>query len=274
MDGRSARGWTQLSRRIKAGRADRRAAARTAAQSRPMAQAYRWRRDRRVMEVMRLSGCEILHMQVEGGWPRPRHQTRIAFCTCRRFSASSKTDGLRPVDHLVGDLLAAMGRQAMHEDRILGRASPSARGRPDRACSRLWRRLAVLVAHRHPGIGDDAVRACRPPRRDRSSRVTLGACAFGPFAQRRRRRERLGRRDPQCEVEARRRMDPGGAAHCWRRRSRPPCLPRIGPFFSSKVMTSAITWQGCEQLGQAVDHRHGRRSPPAPSACRDRACGS
>ena len=29
-------------------------------------------------------------------------------------------DGLRTVDHFVGDFLAAVGRQAMHEDRILG----------------------------------------------------------------------------------------------------------------------------------------------------------
>jgi len=30
-------------------------------------------------------------------------------------------NGLRTVDHFVGDLLAAMGRQAMHEDRVLAR---------------------------------------------------------------------------------------------------------------------------------------------------------
>ena len=34
---------------------------------------------------------------------------------------------LRPVDHLVGDFLAAMGRQAMHEDRVGARRGSSAR---------------------------------------------------------------------------------------------------------------------------------------------------
>ena len=35
-------------------------------------------------------------------------------------------DRLRAVDDLVRDLLAAMGRQAMHEDRVLARPPPSA----------------------------------------------------------------------------------------------------------------------------------------------------
>jgi len=34
-------------------------------------------------------------------------------------------DGLRTVDHIVGDFLAAMGRQAMHEDRVLARGAIS-----------------------------------------------------------------------------------------------------------------------------------------------------
>jgi hypothetical protein len=45
----------------------------------------------------------------------------------QRFSASSNTTELRAVDHLVGDLLAAMRRQAVHEQRVgLGRAISAA----------------------------------------------------------------------------------------------------------------------------------------------------
>ena len=45
----------------------------------------------------------------------------IAFCACSRFSAWSKTTELRPVEHLVGDLLAPVRRQAVHDARPAGR---------------------------------------------------------------------------------------------------------------------------------------------------------
>src|SRR6202171_419797 len=65
---------------------------------------------------------------------------------------------LRAVDHFVGDLLAAMGRQAVHEDGVgLG-----ARHQPRIdlvALEQVMAPRAVAVAHGDPGVGDDAVGA-------------------------------------------------------------------------------------------------------------------
>ena len=44
----------------------------------------------------------------------PAARSSSAFCACSRFSASSQTTLLRAVDDLGGDLLAAVGRQAVH----------------------------------------------------------------------------------------------------------------------------------------------------------------
>ena len=49
----------------------------------------------------------------------------------------------------------------------------------------------------------------------------------------------------QLEGEARRRPRASNAARCCRRRPRRRCLPATGPRCSSKVMTSAMIWQGC-----------------------------
>src|SRR5579862_8458989 len=80
---------------------------------------------------------------------------------------------LRPVDHLVGDLLAAMGRQAVHEDGVgLG-----ARHQPRIdliALEQVMAPRAVAVAHGDPGIGDDAVGALDGFLRVRTD-VDLGA---------------------------------------------------------------------------------------------------
>ena len=65
---------------------------------------------------------------------------------------------LRAVDHLVGDLLAAMRGQAVHEDRIiLGQRHQL---RIDLiGLEHVVAVFAVLVAHRDPRIGDDAIDA-------------------------------------------------------------------------------------------------------------------
>ena len=65
---------------------------------------------------------------------------------------------LRAVDHLVGDLLAAMRGQAVHEDRLrLGERHQL--GIDLIGLEQIVAMLAVLVAHRHPGVGDDAIGA-------------------------------------------------------------------------------------------------------------------
>src|SRR5580704_17812481 len=65
---------------------------------------------------------------------------------------------LRAVDHLVGDLFAAMGRQAVHEDGAgLGACHQP---RIDLiALEQVMAPRAVAVAHGDPGTGDDAVGA-------------------------------------------------------------------------------------------------------------------
>ena len=92
----------------------------------------------------------------------PRHQASTPFCACRRFSASSNTSRLRTVDHLVGHLLAAMGGQAMHEDGVRRRAAHQLAvdliGRQQVLAPAL-----VLVAHRHPAVGNDRRGVLRPP---------------------------------------------------------------------------------------------------------------
>src|SRR5580693_2673814 len=89
---------------------------------------------------------------------------------------------LRAVDHLVGDLLAAMGRQAVHEDGVgLG-----ARHQPRIdliALEQVVAPRAVAVAHGDPGVGHDAVGAL-----DGFFRVgadaDFGAGRFYPFQKR------------------------------------------------------------------------------------------
>src|SRR6266700_810483 len=63
---------------------------------------------------------------------------------------------LRTVDHLVGDFLAAMRGQAMHEQRV-GSCQRHQLGVDLIGLQQIVAMFAVLVAHRHPGVGDDAI---------------------------------------------------------------------------------------------------------------------
>ena len=61
----------------------------------------------------------------------PRHQLRMLFCACRRFSASSQTTDCGPSMTAVGNFVATMGRKAVHENRVgLPGHAPSAPHRP------------------------------------------------------------------------------------------------------------------------------------------------
>ena len=80
-----------------------------------------------------------------------------AFCTCRRFSASSHDHAARALEHLGGDLLAAVGGQAVQHDRIVRAHARSGvvqlPGR-EHLCARL---CLGLAAHRDPGVGGEHV---------------------------------------------------------------------------------------------------------------------
>ena len=115
-------------------------------------------------------------------------------------------DGLRAVHHLVGDFLAAMGRQAMHEDRVLRGGAHELR------IHLIWREngaaeVFVGVAHGHPAVGDDRLRA-----RDRGVRVAgdvhRRAILRRPVDQALRRRKLGRRRDIDREAETRGGVNP------------------------------------------------------------------
>ena len=97
--------------------------------------------------------------RVRAHGPSSSRKASTAFWAWRRFSASSQHDALGAVDHVGVDLLAAVGREAVQEDRAgvglrhqLGGDLPG----PEELDARL--RL-LLLAHRHPGVGDDDVGA-------------------------------------------------------------------------------------------------------------------
>ena len=151
------------------------------------------------------------------------NHTISAFWACRRFSASSQTTRLRTVDDVGGDLLPAVGRQAVQHDRVGGGPGQAAAstayganglavpgGRPSRArgpstprCR--WPAVGALgpaagssvtstdppvarrpARRRRPRPGPaGASRACRPGRACRPSRRRAGRSA--PCCWRRRR---------------------------------------------------------------------------------------
>ena len=82
----------------------------------------------------------------------------MPFWACRRFSASSHTTELRAVDHLGGDLVSAMGGQTMHEYGVWFRICHKAPIDPVGG-EQVMAGFPVLLVHRDPGVGDDAVGA-------------------------------------------------------------------------------------------------------------------
>ena len=155
---------------------------------------------------------------------------------------------LRPVHHLVGDFLAAMRRQAMHEQRV-GLGLGHQPGIDLIALEHVVPRLGVAVAHRHPGVGDDAVGIL-----DRLFRVLAdldrGARRLHPVHQ-----PFLGaqfgrRRHPQLEVEALGRVHPG----------RQHIVGIAGPGHRAAADRPALFLEG-HHVGQ---HLAGMRAPRQP----------
>ena len=121
----------------------------------------------------------------------------------------------------------------------------------------LLRRARVGLAHRDPGVGDHAVGAAHRLVRI-VGQLDGAALALAPS------------RAPSCsglscggqaiaQLEAEAAPPPGSTTQrrCCRRRPRRRVRPVIGPCRSSKVIMSAMIWQGWRRVGQAVDHRHG-----------------
>ena len=102
--------------------------------------------------------------------PKPGPRPRFAFPAARPGFPSARAgdwpaccddDALRAVDHFVGHFLAAVGRQAVHEVGVAGRA-PSARRSPGRRRNR-----GGVSRIRLPGPCWSRRRCRRPRRRER-----------------------------------------------------------------------------------------------------------
>ena len=148
---------------------------------------------------------------------RPRSHSSSAFCVCSRFSAWSHTTECGPVDHLVGDLLAAVRRQAVHHDRRPARRSTS-------FCVELvgreHQRALVglgLLPHARPHVGVQDVGA--------ASTASIGSCSD------RRRSRRSRRRSP------RRAARPAGSARTRAGSPTRTCIPAFAPPSSSECAT-------------------------------------
>ena len=151
--------------------------------------------------AMILACRAVLVSGARAGWSwscaRPARRARkisIAFCTCRRFSASSQTTDCGPSSTVGVDLLAR-GRPAGSA----ARSRPAARGQQlgghrVRGEDRLPVAAVVLLAHRDPGVGGDHVAApatasaaesvisTLPPdcRGQRSARATTSGSGWKP----------------------------------------------------------------------------------------------
>ncbi|KAG7666467.1 hypothetical protein KSW81_008416 [Nannochloris sp. 'desiccata'] len=134
-----------------------------------------------------------------------KSHTRSAFCACRTVLGLVPDDRLRAVDDVSGDLVAAVGGQAVQEERVGLRVRHHGRVDAVGAEGRDAMRLLVFFAHRDPGIGDDDV-GPRDGRdrvgRDRDRAARLGRAALGIGDHRGTRRERRGGSD--AHVHARR----------------------------------------------------------------------
>src|SRR5215218_6814092 len=151
-------------------------------------------------------------------------------------------DRARAVHDLVGDLLAAMRRQAMHEDRLLAGGAHQP-GVDLVGLEQIVTAALVLVAIETQQSVTTAATAAN------GSRVTM-ILAPSRFAQLR----SSGRGSSSGGVATA--SPKSSRAAAWTHEAKTllaspvqaTVRPRIGPRCSSKVRTSAMTWHGCEVL--------------------------
>ena len=151
---------------------------------------------------------------------------------------------LRPLEHRLGHLFAAVGRQAVEEDRRrVGARHQRARPRcsPGRPCARCscsasWPIEAQTSVLTTCGAAHRLLGSRGQHDRGALAALPLEDVAVGLVA--------LGTGEPQLEAEHRRRRRSSCSPCCCRRRSRRPRLPAQPPRLSCTVSRSARTWQG------------------------------
>ena len=171
---------------------------------------------------------------------RTRHQVRMPFCACSRFSASSHTTDCGPsMTPAVTSSPRLAGRQCM-------KMASRLRLGHQPLIDAVGRQHVVTVdvgfnPHRHPGVGDDAIGAGGGLRGSVVSRTAALRARPVEHAPRRRQLGRAGQ--PQLEVEAHRRVNPA-RRHIVAVAAPGDDLAGGGPLCSSSVITSAMSWQG------------------------------
>ncbi|OEI70208.1 Uncharacterized protein Cus16_0834 [Curtobacterium sp. ER1/6] len=165
-------------------------------------------------------------------------------------------DAARSVDHLGRDLVAAVGGQAVHEDRVVRRVAHQLVVHAVAGEGVEPRLLLVLLAHRHPRVGDDDVRS--GDRRDRVGHdedraARLGGTTLGVDDDPAVRAER--RRSGHAHVHARRRAgEQVGVRHvAGTVADEGDGLPGQGPAVLADGEQVGEELAGMEVVGQRVD---------------------
>ena len=184
----------------------------------------------------------------------PMTTARIAFCTCRRFSASSHTTLCGPSITSADDLLAAVRGEAVQEDRVGRRAAHELR-RP--RCNRRRPSRGSFCSSSWPIDAQTSVfTTCAPATASRGSRCRVTfACSCARVEQRGVGVVALGAREREVEAEAVRGVEPGV------RHVVAVADPRdVLPLERAEVLAHGEEvgehLAGVLQVGEAVDHGH------------------